>query len=242
MARIVLIAVLFLTACGAPRTATGPNPSANPSLSAAPKATPSPSPGPNPSGAPAEPSTLPGSAASSEDLHGDLPVINTLANARGDIQRAGGFVHFPGGAFASDPQAAMVQDANTHLWRTAAPPYVFGSNDSDRGRITYNRVVGRWLPVARDQVSADGLHYAYAEAIFPASASPQAGPGPFPIGVHIRVVDLPSGSDRIVFSSAGAVPFYTVVAYSQEGIYLTAGCGEGCSDHAYQARAAELNW
>jgi hypothetical protein len=122
----------------------------------------------------------------------------------------------------------MVQDARTHLWRTATQPYLYGSNDSDRGRITYDPAIGRWLAVARDQISDDGLHYAYAEAIFPTEASPQAEPGPFPIGVHIRVVDLPSGSDRIVFSSAGAVPFYTVVAYSQEGIYLTGGCGEGC--------------
>lgn len=212
MFRIVLIAVVLLTACGAPPTATRPAASASP----------------NPSFAPTVPSSPTSSAASIEDLHGDLPVINTLANARGDIQQAGGFVHFPGGAFASDPQAAMVQDANSHLWRTATQPYVFGSNDSGRGRISYDRVVGRWLPVARDQISADGLHFAYAEPIFPASASPQAGPGPFPTGVHIRVVDLPSGSDRIVFSSTGVAPFYTVVAYSQQGIYLTAACVEGC--------------
>lgn len=198
MTRLVLVAALLLTACAAPGTATAPAPSASPTPS----------------------------AERSADLQGDLPVIDGLANATGDIQLAGGFVHLPGGAFAADPKAAMVRDPR-QLWRTAAEPYLFGTNDSGRGRITYDPAVERWLPVARDQVSADGLHYAYAEPLFLASASPQTGPGPFITGVHIRVVDLPAGSDRIVFSSEGP-PFYTVVAYAAEGIYLTAACVEGC--------------
>ncbi len=168
-----------------------------------------------------------------------MPAINTLANATGDIQQAGGFVHFPGGAFGADPKAAMVQDPNTHLWRTATQPYLFGSSDSGRGRITHDPVVGRWLPVARDQVSADGLHYAYAEPIFAASPSTQPGPGPFATGVHIRVVDLQSGSDRIVFSSTGG-PFYTVVTYGRQGIYLTAACAEGCGPEALKLWRLDL--
>ncbi len=214
MRHLVLAAAVLLTACGAPRTAAGPATTASPSVSVAPTA----------------PSSATARASSSPELTGDLPAVATGANATGDIQQAGGFVHFPGGVFAADPKAAMVQDPNTHLWRTAIQPYLFGSNDSGRGRITYDPVIGRWIPVARDQVSADGLHYAYAEPIFAASSSTQPG-GPFATGVHIRVVDLQSGSDRIVFSSTG-YPFYTVVAHAPQGIYLTAACVEGCGPEA----------
>lgn len=120
----------------------------------------------------------------------------------------------------------MVQDPNTHMWRTATQPYFYGSNDSGRGRITYDPVVRRWIPVARDQVSADGLHYSYAEPLFAPGSNTQPG-GPFMTGIHIRVVDLATASDRVVFSSTG-YPFYTVVAYGPEGIYLTAACVSGC--------------
>ena len=135
-------------------------------------------------------------------------------------------MHFPGGAFTADPRAAVVQDPNTHLWRTATQPYLYGSNDSGRGRITYDPVVGRWIPVARDQVSADGLHYAYEEPLFAPGSNTQPG-GPFLTGIHIRVVDLARPFDRVVFRSTGD-PFYTVVAYATDGIYLTAACVSGC--------------
>ena len=201
MRRLVLAAVILLTACGAPPTAGGPAGTARPS-----------------------PSIV--ATARSPELAGDLPAISSHANGTGDIQQAGGFVHFPGGAFVADPKAAMVQDPDTHLWRTATQPYLFGSNDSFRGRITYDPVVGRWIPVAREQVSADGLHYAYAEPLFAPGSNTQPG-GPFITGIHIRVVDLATASDRVVFSSTG-YPFYTVVAYAPEGVYLTAACVSGC--------------
>jgi hypothetical protein len=211
MKRTVLAAIALLTACGAPGTATIPSTAPSPTLSVAPtsRATPS----------------APGSNA--KELSGELPAIDVVSNSRGDIQQAGGFVHFPGGGFALDPAARMLQDPNTHLLRTAIAPYLYGSNDSGRGRITFDPVVKRWLPVSADQLSADGLHYAYAAPIFPAPTSSQAGPGPFAIGVSIHVVDVLSAGDSIVFSSDGQ-PFYTVVASTQQTIYLTAACAEGC--------------
>jgi len=87
-------------------------------------------------------------------------------------------------------------------------------------------------------VSADGLHYAYAEPIFDPSSNNQPG-GPFITGVHIRVVDLQSGSDRIVFGSSG-YPFYTVVDYAPQGIYLTAPCVEGCGPEALKLWRLDL--
>ncbi|TMD84352.1 MAG: hypothetical protein E6I78_10745 [Chloroflexi bacterium] len=219
MRRFLLAAVVLLTACGAPPTVARPTGTASPSVAAS-----APSPTPTVSITP--------------ELAGDLPAISSNANGTGEIQHAGGFVHFPGGAFTADPKAAMVQDPNTHLWRTAIQPYLSGSNDSGRGRITYDPFVGRWIPVSRDQVSSDGLHYAYAEPIFAPGSNTQPG-GPFITGVHIRVVDLPSGSDRIVFSATG-YPFYTVVAYAAQGIYLTAGCVEGCGPEALKLWRVDL--
>ena len=207
MTHLVLAAAVLLAGCAAPPTTASPGGSAAAvSSSATPR------------------------VSSSAEFSGDLPAIGTAANASGDIQQAGGFVHFPGGAFALDPKAAMVQDSDTHLWRTVTQPYLFGSNGSGRGRITYDPVVARWIPVARDQVSADGLHYAYAEPILAASSTTQPG-GPFITGVHIRLVDLQAESDRVLFSPTG-YPFYTVVAYAPQGIYLTAACVEGCGPQA----------
>jgi hypothetical protein len=218
---LALFTVVLLTACGAPPIAAGPaGTSPSPSVTVT---------------APLSPTVSP---PNTPELAGDLPAISSHANGTGDIQQAGGFVHFPGGAFAADPKAAMAQDPTTHLWRTAIQPYLFGSNDSGRGRITYDPVVGRWIPVARDQVSADGLHYAYAEPLFDPSSNNQPG-GPVATGVHIRVVDLKSGSDRIVFSSSG-YPFYTVVAYAPQGIYVTAACVEGCGPEALKLWRVEL--
>ncbi len=196
MRLLAVTALVLLTACGAPQTAIGPSASPAPSLS---------------------PTSNP---------QRDLPAIDVVANARGEIQQAGGFVHFPGGAFTPDPGAEMIFDTKSHLWRTAAQPYLFGFSDSPRGRISYDPAVRRWLPVARAQVSSDGLHYAYAEGVFEAPASP--GPGPLATGVRIHLVDVQSRSDRVVFRGNGP-PFYTVVSDAPEGIYLSADCAEGCS-------------
>ncbi len=220
MRRLVFAAILILTACGVPPTAARPGASATESAP------------PSVSAPPSSPSSHPTAAPNSEELNGDLPAIDAIADASGDIQQAGGVVHFPGGAFHADAGAQMSQDPKTHLWRTAVQPYLFGSADSPRGRITYDRAVGRWLPVGRYQVSADGLSYAYAQAVYPDSASPPPGPGPFPTGVLVHVVDGRSGSDRVVFKSVVPPFYYDVVSFSEQGIYLSPMCTEGCGAEA----------
>lgn len=206
MWRALLAAVVLLTACSSPPKATA----ASPSLSAPPTSS----------------QSLSAPTPSSQELIGDLPAIDTVADARGDIDHAGGFVHFQGGAFTPDPRAAMVQDPKTHLFRTATQPYLYGS-----GGISYNSAVARWLPVGRERVAADGLHYAYAESVFPANPAP--GPDPPPTGVRIHVVDVRSASDRVVFESAFPDFFFlNVVNYSERGIYLSPGCLGGCGAEA----------
>lgn len=208
MRRLALVALVLLSACGTQQNAVGSTKPPSTSLS-----------------------TTPYASASPSELAGDLPAIDTVTNNGGDIRQAGGFIHFPGGAFSLDPAGDMVQDATTHAWKTAVRPYLFGFSDSGQGRITYDHAAGRWLPVSRAQISPDGLHYAYAEPVFPPSAGAQPGPGPFATGGRVHLVDVQTGSDRVVFSYTGA-PFYTIAGYTNHGIYLSAACMEGCGPDA----------
>ena len=171
------------------------------------------------------------SATTGKEQTGRLPVIGTADDAVGNIQNAGGFIQLPGGAFTLDPAARMVADSARHAWRTQAAPYLFGIGDSPAGRISYDRVAGRWLPVAASQVTPDGMHYAYVEAIMPAATGSQPGPGPIASGERIHVVDVRTASDTVVFSHSGD-PYYTIAGFSQQGVYLTAACVEGCSQHS----------
>lgn len=149
----------------------------------------------------------------SGDFKCDLPVE---AIVQGQIQ--GGFLHFPGGAFRHDLEADAVLAARLPPPVPGGPPPYL-----QRDVATYDAAVGRWLPVPRSWVSGDGLTYAYSEGIYPpAPANPQPGPGPLPTGSRVHVVDVKSGDDRIVFSSNGG-PFYEVVKFAQDGIYVSAG-------------------
>jgi hypothetical protein len=161
-------------------------------------------------------------------LTGQLPVISAADNAVGNFQNAGGFLQLRGGAFTLDPAARMVADAARHAWRTQATPQLFGTSDSGRGRITYDGAAGRWFPVSASQVTPDGMHYAYVEAIMPAATGSQPGPGPIATGERIHVVDVRTASDTVVFNHSGD-PYFTIVGVGQQVVYLSAACVEGCS-------------
>ncbi len=157
-------------------------------------------------------------------LQGDLPVFEYgLHDAAGNPQQVGGFLHFPGGLFRRDPLANMVRDytgdRTFHLMRTTVHPYLLGSTDGGWGEITYDPVVGRWLPVARAQLSDDELRYAYRELL---GGDPIAiGDQPL-AGVRLHVVDIRSGHDRVVYSDNGKPP-YNIVRFAQQDIFLV-GC------------------
>jgi hypothetical protein len=100
------------------------------------------------------------------------------------------------------------------------------------GGPSYDRVVGKWLPVPASAVAPDGLHYAYAEWDPPASG--MAG------GVHaaavptigtkgrVHLVDARTGADAVLYSGE---PTYAVAGFVAEGVLLskfaasTAGIG-----------------
>ena len=167
-------------------------------------------------------------APSPAGLTGDLPVVSFNYDAQGNSHAVGGFLHFPGGAFARDPRADMVPDDTrppagpTRMLRTTVQPYLFGASNGIYGEITYDRPAERWLPVARAQVSPDGRRYAYAELL------PLPGDvlGGATSGGRIHIADVRSGSDQVVYSYSGRQPL-AVVSFAQDGVYISPGCGGG---------------
>lgn len=210
MGRFTLIAVVLITAgC----VANGPAGAAGPSSNATASAVRS--------------TTRSSTSSGATELAGDLPAMNSHANAIGDVQQAGGFVHVADGSFRQDPQAAMTQDPSTHLWRTSATPQLLGTGEPTRGRITYSWQLQRWLPVSWNQVSPDRLTYAYATGVYPDSTSGQPGEG-FPSSVEVHVVDPRSGTDRVVFRADTPPFWYTVLSFPGPVIYLSQECPSGC--------------
>ena len=158
-------------------------------------------------------------APSPAELRGDLPLQDLSYTPR---EFHGGFLHFPGESFAKDSRADMVVDSTrTWLRRTIVQPALFGSSVGDvtSETITYDAAAGRWLPATRAQVSPDGLRYAYTEWI----QSEASALGTTPIGARIHVVDVRSGSDKVLYSVDGPA-YYGVVSFAQEGIYFSPGC------------------
>lgn len=151
-------------------------------------------------------------------LDGDLPVWVGLGSgddsALANPQVAGGFIHFPGGVFRRDPRADMLRDRTIPtLVRTKTPdqPYLYAGEGSpvQSVQITFDRVVGRWLPVNRTQVSDDGLRYAYIDY--------ESGVA---IPRRIHVVDVRSGSDQVVYRDTNK-PLFALAGLAQQNIYLT---------------------
>lgn len=164
-------------------------------------------------------------APSPTGLKGDLPVVAANYDAQGNRHAIGGFLHLPGGAFARDPRAEMVPDDTrppaglTRMLRTIVQPYLFGTSNGIYGEITYDRPAERWLPVARAQVSPDGLRYAYTELL----QLPGDVLGGATSGGRIHIADVHSGSDQVVYSYSGRQPL-SVVSFAQDGVYISPGC------------------
>ncbi len=170
-------------------------------------------------------------APSTAALQGDLPVFQYgLYDAQGNNQRlVGGFLHFPGGAFRRSAGADMALDYSGvpyPLTRTTVQPYLFGFGEGDLGQTTYDGVAARWLPVARHQVSDDGLRYAYRELL--RGDLNAIGDQP-PREVRFHVVDVRTGSDQVVYTTNGTPPL-VIAGFMEQAIWLTR-CGNeegGC--------------
>ena len=139
------------------------------------------------------------------------------------VAHGGGFLRLPSATYSADSAAQVVPlpDPNRDgLWETVAQPVLIGD-----GGPTYDRTLRRWLPVPASQVSPDGTHYVYEDLVLPPGVTPGAGPVVYLPRLHL--VDLTNGQDHVVPSASLPVAV-GVVSYQADGIYLTAGCPEGC--------------
>src|SRR5579872_1963898 len=182
MKGLALAAVLFLTAC-----AGGSQPTATSSSTAAATAG-------HPSGSapttPASTATYSPSVSSSpgeaSTLSCRLPVISPTTGA----EPPGGWISFPGGQFTRDP-ASLPGRLQSHV-------------------PSYDRAIGRWVPVEANNVAPDGATY----ILHGDSSLPTNG---------FYLVDARTGVRRLVLSADGppqALGSWTVVQYASEGVYL----------------------
>src|SRR5262245_6664422 len=144
-----------------------------------------PSPGPSPAGAAeasAAATAAPTPAAGPPLPTCRLPVASGDAPVDGSPAHGsaghGGFVQFPAGTFAADPAS-------------------LGS---------YDRALGRWVPVFRAWVSPDGARYAF----------PEYRTAPGPVTGIIHVVDVATGADHPFNVPAPSMP----VGFESEGVYV----------------------
>jgi hypothetical protein len=85
---------------------------------------------------------------------------------------------------------------------------------------TYDRVVQRWLPVAPNAISPDGLSFAYADYDLPQTSGGkmQVMAGGLATTGRVHIVDVRTGADHIVFNGS---PTYRVVGYTSDGVYVS---------------------
>ena len=128
------------------------------------------------------------SPASAPPQISPAPIANSL-NCRLPITWSdkAGYLRFPEGQVSEDPSAPS-------------------------GSQFFDAAYSRWLPVAREAVSASGAQYAYTDG------STYQG-----IEGHVHIVDVSTNADHVVYS--GKV--YRVVDFASEGIYLTEDTGDG---------------
>lgn len=207
---VLITLPILISACG----------SAKPPVSSVKAPSPLPSPCPAPVMTTATPSL--------ESLSCKLAVAE-FASAPGQppASHGGGFLQLPAATYSADPAAWIIQlvDPNrTGVWQTVATPVLNGD-----GGPTYDRPLRRWLPVQASHVSPDGRHYVYEDGVLPPGVTP--GNGPVVYSSRLHVVDLTTGEDRVL--STAALPIAVeVVSYQADGVYLTAGCPEGCPPDA----------
>jgi len=103
----------------------------------------------------------------------------------------GGFMTYPGGAFAPDPSSNVKGSA---LHPVSTTPY-------------YDLAVHRWLPVPYQQISPDGLKYAYVEYTGQGPDKPQP----------LHVVEISSGRDTVLLTGQQE---YDTPDWQPEGIYV----------------------
>jgi hypothetical protein len=208
----ILLAVVFLTACGGP-TAGGPT---APSGTASAAQTPA---------APAS-----GTASAAPTLTAQmtclLPVVTwgtfdprgVTASGAGGQGANVGFFQFPNGPALIDSGELIRFDPVRFRMLTLRQPVLEAGGQSSLG--SWDAIKSRWVPVEAGLISPDGTAYAWTE-----QPSPEARRS------RIHVTTVADGTDRVVLTSgAGGDPSvdFSVVRYDQDALLLTSlGASEG---------------
>jgi len=129
-----------------------------------------------------------------------LAAFNCRVPLSHGVPGSGGFVSIPGGAFSSDPGSNVALDWTGAPVPASAPGMGPGpaTRTSSYG-LSYDRAVGKWLPVYAAWVAPDGQTYAYPDYL----------------GGGVRLVKVADGS----ITTMGPDSRWNVLDVEAEGVY-----------------------
>jgi hypothetical protein len=144
-----------------------------------------------------------------------LPAVVTSGG--GDfVSYSGGFISFPSGTFAQDPNGLISTGSSQQEVETRATPVLRGVPQD--GPTFYDAAVNRWVPVSAAQSAPDGSSYAYATG---ASSSP---------GATFHIVNSSAATQKtftVAVPNVGAANGVQVMAYDGSGVYFVVTQVEG---------------
>lgn len=138
-----------------------------------------------------------------------LPAVVTAGG--GDfVSYRGGFISFPAGTFAQDPNGLITTGSSQQEVETKATPVLRGVPQG--GPTFYDAPVQRWAPVSAAQSSPDGSSYAYVTT--GASSSQSA---------TFHIVDAGRATEKtfdVAVPNVGAANGVQVMDYDGSGVYF----------------------
>jgi len=200
LGRLLATALLLVTAACSSSTGHASTPSASPS--ATPSATVTVLPTATPGGNADLPVTQVGFTCS-------LPAVVTAGG--GDfVSYNGGFISFPAGTYAQDPNGQIITGSSQQEVETRSTPVLTGVPQD--GPTFYDADVHRWVPVSAAQSSPDGSSYAYVTT---GASSSQ--------GATFHIVNASTATQKtftIAVPNVGAANGVQVMEYDGSGVYF----------------------
>ena len=199
LCRLLSVALVATAACSS-STGHASTPSASPSAS--PSATVTVLPTATPSGNADLPVTQVGFTCR-------LPAV-VMAGGGDFANFTGGFIRFPAGTFAQDPNGLIATGSSQQEVQTKATPVLTGVPQD--GPTFYDAAVDRWVPVSAAQSSPDGSSYAYVTT--GASSSE---------GATFHIVNASTATQKtftVAVPNVGAANGVQVMEYDGSGVYF----------------------
>lgn len=193
---MALVGLVVVTGCSASTAQVASKRSSSPPASASPSVV-AVTPSPTPTGASTD---LP---VSPVGFSCRLPVT-TLTYGPETSTYQGGFITFPSGTYAADPNGTIA--FNSGFFVTQQTPVLIGGPEPP----FFDAAAGRWVPAAASQAAPDGLSYAYV-------SSQSAGVAVVVIADVVRGTEK---SYRVAIPLAAAAQGIEVMDYDGAGVYF----------------------